>query len=660
MKERGRWRLRADGRQLDGADGEARRLDRRTAALVAYLALEGATTRSRLCGLLYPEANEVTARNNLAQLLRRFERLGGAYVAQGDTVRLGDIVTVEATPDLLSGVDVGDLPDLEDWLLARRERARDERKASLALDASRHEEQGDLDAAVRTARALMALDPLSEEAARRLMRLLYLVGQVSDALRTYTDLETTLRNELRTRPLPETRQLALDIERGVTAAPPLETRSRRIPRAVLHPPVLVGRDEALTAMNEAWAHGQGVILTGEPGVGKTRLIQEFLATHGGGAHFQGRPGDATLLYGTHARTFRQVLRDFPNLHLEPWTRSELARILPELGEAPPPIRGEQEKLRFWQAKTEVMRAAIDAGLSAMVFDDCQFMDLASIEAGHFIFAALGWGDSNAKYRTVHAFRRGSLLPPVQAALDHAVAIGQVALVELAPLRDEDVARLAAQLELPRGERDVTRLVKASGGNPLFVLEAARSLHEVGTDVSESVPLTPVVSAVIGERLARLSPPALLAARAAAVLQSDFDADLIADVLGAPVLHVAAAWEELEAAQVLAGERFAHDLVFETITASMPSTVGRLLHRGAARALETRAAPAPGRVARHWQEGGDVKRAAPWLFTAGEAAAHALRPFEAGAWFDAAREAFEHLGDEAGARRAAEAHARVSA
>lgn len=68
------WRVQVLGHAQVTRDGEATAPERRTAAILAVLALEGPTPRSRLAGLLWPEVPEATARNNLAQALRRARR----------------------------------------------------------------------------------------------------------------------------------------------------------------------------------------------------------------------------------------------------------------------------------------------------------------------------------------------------------------------------------------------------------------------------------------------------------------------------------------------------------------------------------------------------------------------------------------------------------
>ncbi|WP_169737198.1 AAA family ATPase, partial [Deinococcus pimensis] len=243
------------------------------------------------------------------------------------------------------------------------------------------------------------------------------------------------------------------------------------------PTALVGREDAWARMEAAWAAGQGVVLTGDPGVGKTRLAEEFLEAHGGGLRFEGRPGDAGVPYATHARTYRQVLAALPDLVVEPWVRDELSRIVPSLGGTPGPIDSDERKLRFWDAKARLLGQAVELGVRCLVFDDVQFMDEASIEAGGYIFQQLGWGRPDAPYRTIHIFRRGELTPFQQGMLHVLSTAGLVVIVELDPLGEHDVARLVDQLGVPGGEGAARDLARLTGGNPLLVLESARALGE---------------------------------------------------------------------------------------------------------------------------------------------------------------------------------------
>nr|MDQ3399028.1 AfsR family transcriptional regulator [Deinococcota bacterium] len=195
------WPLKVLGAtQLTGATGPLT-LERKTAALLAYLALEGATPRSRLAGLLWPETSEKTARNNLSQLLRRLRGLTGeVLVTGGDLLGLspelevdaaaikvamfaGDYKKVIALSGELLPNDYDDLPDFADWLYAERESLAGLRSRALHAELNQLEEAGAYADALALSERLLALDPVAEEAHRRAMRLHYLAGDRTDALR---------------------------------------------------------------------------------------------------------------------------------------------------------------------------------------------------------------------------------------------------------------------------------------------------------------------------------------------------------------------------------------------------------------------------------------------------------------------------------------------
>ncbi|GMA15420.1 tetratricopeptide repeat protein (plasmid) [Deinococcus metallilatus] len=611
------------------------RLDRRTAALVAVLSLEGPTSRSRLAGLLWPEVAEATARNNLSQMLRRLRLLPGLPRVGGDA-RLclsGPLAPTEALA-LLDGHEYGDLPDLSDWLLAVRERQRTARLRELRAELEEAQQAGELRAALDLCAVLLDLDPLSEELWRLQMRLSHLHGDRAAALAAYHRCQALLRREMGLDPSPETVALAREVERGRV---PVQ-RAAVLPLSVQRPPRLIGRDEVWQAMQRAWDEGQGILLQGEPGVGKSRLMHDFVAAHGGAVVFEGRPGDRLVPYSTHARTYRALLRAFPGLDLPPWVRRELARIVPELGEPPPPITEDSQRLRFYQAKTEVLLLAAAAGLRVVALDDLQFVDQASVEAGEHSLSAL-WGKAGAPLRTIHVYRSGQLAPALERRLGDLVSAGLAVRLTLTPLTAAQVMDLVGSLEVPelRGQGEAIAL--ASGGNPLMVLETARHLLTSGDAAGQPSRL----GSLLGQRLEHLSSAALNLARAAAVLGVDFGPETAAAMLDQPPLALSAAWQELEAAQVLRDAAFLHDLLAEGVLGGLPSALGALLHRRAAAALEAFTG-APARIAGHWQAGGEPRRAAPhWLAAAREAVGQ-FRLAEAATLFGQAASAFEAAGD----------------
>jgi len=661
------WVLRLLGRaSLQGP--KSLPLERKIAGVLAYLSLEGPTTRSKLAGLLWPESPESTARNNLAQALRRLRQAAGAeLVIGGDTLELRglevDVASLEvahfagryqalaeASGVLLEGYDYDDCPDFDDWLLIQREKLAELRRMSLAALADELEQAGQYREALFQAERLLEADGLSESAYRRVMRLWYLLGDRSAALAAFERCAAVLKREMGVEPLPQTRELLRLIERGEPLTPSSPMPRAEIPPSVLRPPRLLGREEEWGQMELAWAKAQALFVEGLPGVGKSRLAQDFLGSKGPFFIFEGRPGDAGIPYATHSRICRQVLGYFPGLELPEWVRRELSRILPELGPALPPIGSRAEKLRFFQASAELVRLAAAQGMERVILDDLQFADAASLELLHFVFSQY-WGRADA-LRTLLSFRTGELLAGIEALLRQAEHSGLAVRVELRPLDAAAVRDMLESLELPGLQAITPELVQAlyrhTGGNPFFLLETLRSLWESGSLNPQKplrLPVSSKISTLIQRRLERLSPGAQRLIRTAAVAGVDFSPELAAYVLETPPLELLEPWAELEAAQLLRGNAFVHDLLYEATLSGVPLSIKTHLHQQIALYLEDHQAD-PARIASHWLEG-DPGRAIPFLIQAAKRAENAYQLLEAAQFYQRAIELKQHQGDNEG-------------
>jgi DNA-binding SARP family transcriptional activator len=299
------------------ADTRARPLPARKAqALLAYLAVRPgrAHARESLTELLWGDTADRQARQSLRQTMVRLRRaLAGAprtvLVAQGDTVTVNpstldvDVVQFErlvrqGTPKaleaavalyrgpLLDGVQVT-APAFEDWLAGERARLHE-----LALDVLRRlagtqVRSRRIEQATQTAARIVALDPLQEDTHRLLMRLYVQQGRRPAALRQYQACVGALQKELGVEPEPETRRLYLEIlqrtapadARAARAGRPASTSAPRVAPMTSDSP-LVGRADELGRLRQrlraAWrGQGQMVLITGEPGIGKTRLVEEL-------------------------------------------------------------------------------------------------------------------------------------------------------------------------------------------------------------------------------------------------------------------------------------------------------------------------------------------------------------------------------------------------
>ncbi|WNG34136.1 AAA family ATPase [Archangium violaceum] len=661
------WRLEVlGGARLLGL-AEPLELQRRVAAVLAYLALEGPTPKYRLAGLLWPGSGEDTARNNMRQLLRRLRVATGAdLVLGGDVVSLSERVSTDAVEleshvfagrhsralalagSLLGTLDFDDCPDFEAWVLRAREQLEALRCRAARTEADTREQQGNLAGALHFAERLLVLDPLSEEAYRRLMRLLYLSGDRMAALNLFERCRKMLFEEYGATPHPDTLALVRDIERGqVRPRAPGSPTSRTLPLSVLRPPVLVGRAWEWAQLEAAWESRQLILLLAEPGVGKTRLAHDFAASKGRYTVFAARPGDVDVPYSLFVRNIREIFSERPEIPqgLEPWIRRELARLMPELapGEEVPPMRNEGERVRCLDAYSEVLRRCTE-GLACFITDDVQFADSASLEMGAYAYA---------RFHTAGTFpviidccRRGELNGEAQVIHQRLEASGLAVTLNLEPLSPDAVGELLSSLDLPDAVSLSKELTRYTGGNPLFITETLKHLMESGSlerGWPERLPPPGRVRQLIQQRLERLSPLALQLAQVAALALMEFNLELAGEVLEVSPLSFAQPLRELEAAQILRGERFTHDLVLEAVRSSLPAALGALLHRRLAHQLELRRA-APGVIAQHWLDGGEPRRAVPFLLAAAQVEESHLRRAEAATNYGRAAAILESLGE----------------
>jgi len=253
-------------------------------------------------------------------------------------------------------------------------------RRALARLAALLETQREYAEAIRHLQRLLQEEPTDEESCRGLMRLMAVMGDRAGALRVYRDHAATLRRELGIEPSGDTRrahQVLLRNEAATDERAPASADAR----ADVGPP-LVGRDREWQALLAAWrgaAAGKPgfALLTGEAGIGKSRLSEELM----GWARSQGASVAATRSYATEGQLSLAPVSDWLRtdvlrrglLRLAPMWLTEVARILPELRterpELPPPaaITEYGQRQRFFEALARSVLAAPQPLL--LVIDD---------------------------------------------------------------------------------------------------------------------------------------------------------------------------------------------------------------------------------------------------------------------------------------------------
>ncbi|MDY7229291.1 BTAD domain-containing putative transcriptional regulator [Hyalangium rubrum] len=583
-----------------GAQGGRVELERKSAALLAYLALEGPTARWKLSGLLWPESPEATARGNLRQLLKRLrEQLGEDCTEGRDQLRLRegsqvDVFQVRAAlqqgnptlagsfhGELLEGFLYDDCEELAGWLDGWRMKLKRQGREALEQQVQRLERERRYPEALDGALRLLELEPTAEAVYRQVMHLHHVLGNRPAALKAYRRCQEVLKRELNVSPETATRELARVIERS-EAEPALPSPPARpaIRWSVLHPPVLAGREREWALMEEAWAARAPMFVDGESGIGKSRLVKEFGNSRGRCVTIEARPGDRRLPFATHMRSLRMLVRE-SGVRPQGWVRRELSRIIPELEDAPlPPVSQPEERARLFSAIIAFIREAL-RDVDVLVFDDGQYVDRDSAELGIQVHAEFREEMVAGRFPLIiNAYRTSDVRDEWEKQLIHSVIdSGLMVRVPVGRLDTEAVRQMLRGMGEPALEQVAEKIADYTGGNPLFIVETARHLLRSGDfdgAFPSSLPPPGKVGAIIEQRLRLRSDEALRLARVFAVARTDFSAELAAHVLEVPVDQLLAPWKELEEAHIFQGRWFVHDAVAEVLLATMPAAIQEAL------------------------------------------------------------------------------------
>ncbi|MFM0140204.1 ATP-binding protein [Caballeronia grimmiae] len=631
---------------------------RRTRALLGYLAMSsGAVVRSTLCDLLWdgPDDPRAALRWSLSKLrplvgdaaVERIvaDRTHVAFDAAGAFVDSSRVLTLlaqgpielpvaalEEAAQLLRGEFLGglELPGcyrFHNWCVGQRERFVQMRKAVLRALIDRLAHAGPL--AMRYGRELVEADPLDESAHATLIGLLDAAGRRPDAdnhlrytrellerevgARACTMFDDAVRrmrhaaslgsaNNQVDRALDESKPPSI----GAIFAPTQTARSPSLEQLGISSSPLVGRVQECAKLDDllatSRAHGL-TLLTGEPGIGKTRLL-DYFSQCAASASFRVLRGrcyeveairpygiwmDALGDVGTGA--FAAADLQFPpvTVPLPPGT----LRFQPD----------EQGREHFFQAVFSLLgRLCVDHRL-VVVLDDLQWLDESSAALLHFVLRRM---DGALPVLFVAAARPAETEDNrcARILLQSLARDGRLTRLPLTPLAGAEVGAL---IEACGSALCADRALTDSGGNPLYVIELARARP------SDRDACTCSVDTLIAERLAPLDPPTRNLLSFAALTGRAFGAEQLARLLDRPLADVLSCVTELQRRGIFVAATdtefdFAHDLVRQTVCRMLAQPQRRAIHHQIARHLLAASAHDPhlhGEVVYHATLGGDA-------------------------------------------------------
>jgi DNA-binding CsgD family transcriptional regulator len=376
----------------------------------------------------------------------------------------------------------------------------------------------------------------------------------------------------------------------------------------------VGRERELAELRAALdrmlaGHGQVVLLAGEPGIGKTRTAEEFVAQAAErgvvvlwGSCFE---WEGTPAYWPWVQIFRGYLRDVDDASLRADLgagAADVAQIVPELRErlpdvaTPPQLEPEQARFRLFDAVTTFYRTVAARRPLVLVLDDLHWADTPSLLLLQFLTQSI----RDARVLVLGGYRN------VEVGRQHPLArtLGELARrpdTHRLLLHGLGAADIGDYVSLATGQAAAVELVETirreTDGNPFFVSEVVRLLEAEGWPEQQDegrgrharVPES--VREVVGRRLSRLSDACNRALSVAAVVGRDFRLPLLEAVADLPATELVDALDEAAGARLIeegagVGEyRFCHALIRETLYQELPTLRRLRLHGQIAETME---------------------------------------------------------------------------
>jgi DNA-binding SARP family transcriptional activator len=613
----------------------------RAESLLAYLLLhrDAPQPRQRLAFLLWPDSSERQAHTNLRKVLHNLRR------ALPHADRLIDIGprTLQWRADTPLWLDVeqfqralaegrldeavetygGELLEgrYDEWLVHERGRLAELHLEALERLARRHRHDRRWPAAIRCAERLVAHDPLREESHRLLIELCHGSGDRARAVRAYHACATALERELGIEPSLETRALYESLVAAAPAGAGMPEAAPGSPPTTPGTSPFVGRTGERARLAAVWRAAAGgraqlVLVTGEAGVGKSRLVDELCASAGAvTVEARAYPAEGPVAYGVATAWLRSQPVASRLSRLERPHLTELARLLPELAArtAPPePLSDAELRRRLFGA---LGRALLAAGAPLLLtVDDVQWADAQSLRLIHYLVRAA----PSARLLVAATVRREELDAghPLAALTTALQALERFSEIELDRLDREETALLARRITgTPLDAAELERLYGDSEGNPLFVVEALKP---------DAPATAPRVQAVIAGRLARLSPPATVVAGTAAAIGRSFTADVLATATGLDEQAFVGALDELWRRGIVRAHGpnaydFSHGRIRDAAYAALSPPRRRQAHLAVAQALQQSGGAAAAALALHYDNAGATADAVRWHERAAEAA-----------------------------------------
>jgi DNA-binding SARP family transcriptional activator len=541
----------------------------------------------------------------------------------------------------LSGVDLPSTPAMDDWLMSTAqhfERQRGwayEKLSELAIGMDRPEE------ALRFAQAALENDELNENLHEKILRILIQMGRRNEAREYFNHYRRLVESELQAPPSQKMLALEQMINLEGKGVGRLETPPRKAWRVrnSLESP-LVGRQAQLRQLARAYQKGGGVFIYGESGLGKTRLVKEFVER----LEPPPRVIQSRCLPNENNLSFQPIIdlsRDC--ITLEEWLQypkewvsyalpiiPHLQAIFPEVKPALPVVP-EQARGLLMEAVRQMALVLTHERRLLVFLDDAQWADEATLATISYLLERPPFDQDAFLIIAVRDDQPNPDIDDLLHRLEAAVNVSKIHLTRLAPEDIAEIIRFVLGRQPPL--QFAQQLAKATGGNPLFLLESLRALKDNLPDQEfiglVDLPLADNLVALIQSRLHLLTPKLRALLDTAAVVGAEFNLVILERAMHTSPDELISALEELQARQLieLQGQngdkisyRFIHDTFREVLLMEINPLRAKMLHGNVAHALETlvghKFSDQAAILAHHFEIAGEWNKSFEFWFKAG--------------------------------------------
>ena len=678
-------------------------------ALLAFLALEpGIHQREELTTLLWGDSPEEKAKASLRQALTHLrDALHDALRIDRTTVELVGPLVCDVTEFVrLAPIDANaalaiDVPaclatlrsrcgrSFEEWTVEKRAELTGHYATLLGASARDALARRAWHDAITLAQRWQKLDPFVDAPTATLVEAQYLAGEGDAALASYARHLARLTDEAMRPPGRALAALAARIKQDASAR--MSTRKateRWYEQTTSFMASLIGRSSEWTVMTRAWEHvtvaGSHVLLIdGEPGVGKSRLIEDFLrwvtAKEGVVLRGRGYDGRAAPPFGAVIEALHTSL-DAPGLAgADPEWLAEVSRLLPELRQRFPGLpvasggTSAADGWRLFEGIAQLLLVVAEESPLVISIDDLLWCDADSCSLLHFLVRRL----AEARVLWCVTLTVGEVERDAPAAgLARALRVTRfTSHITLRALSENDVWQLIRELGRVAspidGRRLAARVHEVTAGNPFYVIELLKTLFAeelLTVDAAtgawivpasvlsnpETHHLAPTVHEAIASRMACLPDDLSAVLISLAASGRGCRADVLSHLHGISRLHAATLGDRLvdrHLAEDIDGTyRCAHPMIAAVVKDRLTTSRRREVNRALATALEVLlpsrgdGAIEVGEIARFAEQAGDRPMTHRYALLASETALQQCAYDEALSWLDVASAAADTSGE----------------